>query len=122
MLATLPRRTPVLAWLLPIFCLLGLGAGQTPAQDVVVDRNVVYYDGPEFYAPRHILDVYRLDDGKVRPVLMFIHGHQIAASVAHWRSQGDFGPEVVGKCYSKDRAVFSVRRPPSGSWGNIGPL
>ena len=74
MLATLPRRTPAFAWLLAIFCLLGLGASQTPAQDVVVDRDIIYYDGEEFYAPRHILDVYRIDDGEVRPVLIFIHG------------------------------------------------
>jgi hypothetical protein len=28
---------------------------------------------------------------------------------------------VVGKCVSTDQAVFSVRNPPAGSWGNIGP-
>jgi hypothetical protein len=54
-------------------------------------------------------------------VLMFISQGGLAASVAHPRDQGDFGPEVVGKCYSKQQARFLVRIPPSGSWGNIGP-
>jgi hypothetical protein len=54
-------------------------------------------------------------------VLMFVRDARIAASVAHARNQGDFGPEVVGKCYSKEQANFSVRVPPTNSWGNIGP-
>jgi hypothetical protein len=54
-------------------------------------------------------------------VLMFISGAGIAASVAHPRNQGDFGPEVVGKCYSREQANFSVRVSPANSWGNIGP-
>ena len=54
-------------------------------------------------------------------VLMFIRDARIAASVAHPRNQGDFGPEVVGKCYSREQANFSVRVPPANSWGNIGP-
>ena len=54
-------------------------------------------------------------------VLMFVREDRIAASVAQARNSGDFGPEVVGKCYSRERAVFSVRAPPPNSWGNIGP-
>src|SRR5262245_11419680 len=54
-------------------------------------------------------------------VLMFVREDRIAASVAHGRSRGDFGPEVVGKCYSRTEASFSVRVPPPHSWGNIGP-
>ena len=54
-------------------------------------------------------------------VLMFVRDARIAASVAHPRNQGDFGPEVVGKCYSRERANFSVRVPPANRWGNIGP-
>jgi hypothetical protein len=54
-------------------------------------------------------------------VLMFVREARIAASVAHPRNQGDFGPEVVGKCYSREQAHFSVRVPPANSWGNIGP-
>ena len=54
-------------------------------------------------------------------VLMFVRDARIAASVAHARSRGDFGPEVVGKCYSREQANFSVRVPPANSWGNIGP-
>ena len=54
-------------------------------------------------------------------VLMFVREARIAASVAHARNRGDFGPEVVGKCYSREQANFSVRVPPPNSWGNIGP-
>jgi hypothetical protein len=54
-------------------------------------------------------------------VLMFTREDRIAASIAHARSGGDFGPEVVGKCYSRGQANFSVRVPPADSWGNIGP-
>jgi hypothetical protein len=54
-------------------------------------------------------------------LLIFIHDGRIVRSVAHPRARGDFAPEVVGKCYSKDQAVFLVRIPPAGSWGNIGP-
>jgi hypothetical protein len=54
-------------------------------------------------------------------VLMFIREGRIAASIAHTRDRGDFGPEVVGKCYSRGQANFSVRVPPADGWGNIGP-
>ena len=54
-------------------------------------------------------------------VLMFISDGRVAASVAHPRNQGDFGPDVVSKCYTRAQAHFSVRVPPAGSWGNIGP-
>jgi hypothetical protein len=52
-------------------------------------------------------------------VLMFVHEGQIAASVAHQRSQGDFSPEVVGKCYSREQAVFAVRNPPPGGGARL---
>ncbi len=54
-------------------------------------------------------------------VLMFLDQSRIVDSVAHSRGRADFGPELVGRCYSRDRAVFAVRTPPSNSWGNIGP-
>jgi hypothetical protein len=54
-------------------------------------------------------------------VLMFVREGRIASSVAHGRSQGDFGPEVIGKCYSREQAKFSIRVPPANGWGNIGP-
>ena len=54
-------------------------------------------------------------------VLMFVSDDRLVASVAHARNRGDFGPEVVGKCYSRAEANFSVRVPPANSWGNIGP-
>ena len=53
-------------------------------------------------------------------VLMFIDAGRIADSVAHPRGKGDFGPELVGKCYLRDDAIFSIRNPPAASWGNIG--
>lgn len=54
-------------------------------------------------------------------VLMFVRDDRIAASIAHARNRGDFGPEVIGKCYSREEANFSVRVPSPNSWGNIGP-
>ena len=54
-------------------------------------------------------------------VLMFIRDGRIVLSAAQARSQGDFGPELVGKCYTPEEADFSVRVPPRDSWGNIGP-
>jgi hypothetical protein len=63
-------------------------------------------------------DIHTRDDINL---LLFIHDGRITRSVALSRNRGDFGPEVVGKCVSIDRAVFSVRNPPPGSWGNIGP-
>ena len=53
-------------------------------------------------------------------VLLFIQAGRVIESVAHPRRWDDFGPEVVGKCYSREQAVFVVRRPPLESWGNIG--
>src|SRR5262245_44733532 len=61
----------------------------------------------------------RLNDGI--NVVMFIHDNEVVASVAHPRNHGDFGPEVVGQCYSRERSVFVVRIPPTNSWGNIVP-
>ena len=54
-------------------------------------------------------------------VLLFVSESGISAALAHARNQGDFGPEIVGKCYSREHADFSVRIPPANSWGNIGP-
>src|ERR1700730_3287497 len=62
-------------------------------------------------------DIHTRDD---IDLLLFIHDGRITRSVALPRNRGDFGPEVVGKCVSKEQAVFSVRKPPAGSWGNIG--
>jgi hypothetical protein len=55
-------------------------------------------------------------------LLLFISNGRVVRSTAHPRNHGDFGPEVVGKCYSRREAVFAVRKVPPGSWGNIGPL
>jgi hypothetical protein len=53
---------------------------------------------------------------------MFFLGDRVVESVAHPRRGADFGPELVGRCYSREQAVFAVRVPPAGSWGEIGPL
>ena len=69
-------------------------------------------------AAGHAYDI-RSNDGI--NVLMFVRDGRMAVSVAHARNQGDFGPEVVGKCYTREQANFSVRVPPPDSRGNIGP-
>jgi acetyl esterase/lipase len=68
------NRMRTTTWAPGILLMIGMGTAPAFAQEVVVDTNIVYYDGPEFYAPRHILDVYRLDGAKDLPVLIFIHG------------------------------------------------
>ena len=52
-------------------------------------------------------------------VLLFVSEDRIAESVEHPRRRGDFGPDVVGKCYSRGQANFSVRR--ADGRGEIGP-
>lgn len=71
------------------------------------------------------LDVTERDARGIRTrddidLLIFVHDGRIVRSVAHPRDPGDFAPELLGKCYSTDQAIFFVRRPPAGSWGNIG--
>jgi len=41
--------------------------------------------------------------------------------VAVRRSAGDFAPEALRRAYSPEQAVFVVRRPPTGSWGDLAP-
>lgn len=53
-------------------------------------------------------------------LLMFIDDGRIVASIAHPRRQGDFGPELTGKCYTRESASFIVRVPPPGKWRTIG--
>lgn len=54
-------------------------------------------------------------------VLMFLDRGEVIESVALSRGRADFGPELAGRCYSKEQAVFLVRTTPSGTHGNIGP-
>jgi hypothetical protein len=54
-------------------------------------------------------------------VLMFIQDFRLVESVAHGRRYGDFGPEVVRRCYPREEAVFLVRQPSAGTWGTLGP-
>jgi len=37
------------------------------------------------------------------------------------RQAGDFAPEALRRGYSRRDAVFVVRRPPPGTWGNLAP-
>ena len=69
-------------------------------------------------ASRDAHDIAGRDDINL---LMFAEQGRIVRSVAHRRDRGDFGPELAGKCFARDRAVFSVRTAPSGSRGTIGP-
>ena len=69
-------------------------------------------------ASRDAHDIAGRDDINL---LMFVEQGRIVRSVAHRRDRGDFGPELAGKCFARDRAVFSVRTAPSGSRGTIGP-
>jgi len=54
-------------------------------------------------------------------LLLFIEGDRIAAEVTLPRAEGEFAPELLGKCYSRRDAVFAVRVVPQNSSGNIGP-
>lgn len=63
--------TPVLVLFAVALCVAGRPA---LAQEVQVYRDIPYYDGPGFYGPRHILDVYVPEGAENYPVLMFIHG------------------------------------------------
>jgi hypothetical protein len=54
-------------------------------------------------------------------VLMFVAQGRVAASIAHRRDQGDFAADVVGRCYSRSQAVFSIRAPSSGGRRIIAP-
>ena len=54
-------------------------------------------------------------------VLVFVDKSRVVESIAYTRRGGDFGPELVRKCYQRKDASFVIRIPPKGSWGNIGP-
>lgn len=55
-------------------------------------------------------------------LLVFFTPQQGWVSMAHPRSAGDFGPELLGHAYRPEDAQFQVRAPSARSWGNIGPL
>ncbi len=70
-------------------------------------------------AARHAYDI-RVNEGI--DVLMFLERDHVVASIAHPRRGADFGPDLLGRCYPRQEATFSVRVPRSESWGEIGPL
>jgi hypothetical protein len=54
-------------------------------------------------------------------LLVFRFAHTAPQSMELPRQGGGFGPEVVGRGYGAEEAVFVVREPPPGSWGVLGP-
>jgi hypothetical protein len=71
--------------------------------------------------PGVVRNVHAIESRDDIDALLFIRAGRIAASVAHPRNRGDFDPQVVGKCYSKAQAVFSVRTLPGSNRSAIGP-
>ena len=55
-------------------------------------------------------------------LLLFLDGDRIVREVTLPRAEGDFAPELLGKCYSPRNAIFDVRVAPPNSSGNIGPV
>ena len=109
----------------------GPGARLTLAESAMFDWDRVCIFGP--YSPDDQVDAatgipgaagraFDVRSNEGINVLIFIEAGRVVDSVAHPRRWDDFGPEVVGKCYLKEQAVFLVRNPPFNSWGNIGPL
>ena len=71
--------------------------------------------------PGSAKDAHGIESNDGVDALLFVRGGRIVVSVGHPANRGEFGPEVVGKCYSKEQAVFAVRTPPADTWGRIGP-
>jgi hypothetical protein len=55
-------------------------------------------------------------------LLVFTFAQGTQASMELPRFPVDFGPELVGRSYGPEDAVFRVRQPPAGSWGTLGPM
>jgi acetyl esterase/lipase len=53
---------------------LVVAASSCGSSDVVVHKDVPYYDGPGHDAKKHLLDLYLPADAENFPVLLFIHG------------------------------------------------
>ncbi len=67
----MPRRGRTF-WLATLVALAALSCGG-PA-DVVVHKDISYYDGPGRDAKKHLLDLYLPAEGRGFPVFIFIHG------------------------------------------------
>ncbi len=53
---------------------LAVAASSCGPSDVVVHKDITYYDGPGHDAKKHLLDLYLPADAENFPVLLFIHG------------------------------------------------
>ena len=63
---------------------------------------------------------HEIEFDEIHNVLMFLNERRIVASIAHPRDQGDFDPELVGKCYSTVQADFSIQAPQADGYVGIG--
>jgi hypothetical protein len=53
-------------------------------------------------------------------LLVFYFEHIGPQSMEHPRKQGDFRPELLGRGYGPDNAVFVVGKASRGGWGTLG--
>jgi acetyl esterase/lipase len=67
---------------------LVVAASSCGSSDVVVHKDVPYYDGPGHDAKKHLLDLYLPADAENFPVLLFIHG----SGWRHGHKDGLFNP------------------------------
>lgn len=67
---------------------LVVAASSCGSSDVVVHKDVTYYDGPGHDAKKHLLDLYLPADAENFPVLLFIHG----GGWRHGHKDGLFNP------------------------------
>lgn len=65
---------------------LVVAASSCGSSDVVVHKDITYYDGPGHDAKKHLLDLYLPADAENFPVLLFIHG----GGWRHGHKDGDF--------------------------------
>jgi acetyl esterase/lipase len=68
--------------------LAALSACREPAGDVVVHKDIKYYDGPGRDAEKHVLDLYLPAEGANFPVVVFVHG----GGWRHGHKDGLFNP------------------------------
>ncbi|MEE8641083.1 MAG: alpha/beta hydrolase [bacterium] len=70
----------------PWLAALVVAASSCGSSDVVVHKDVPYYDGPGHDAKKHLLDLYLPADAENFPVLLFVHG----GGWRHGHKDGDF--------------------------------
>ncbi|MEE9456342.1 MAG: alpha/beta hydrolase [bacterium] len=70
----------------PWLAALVVAASSCGSSDVVVHKDVPYYDGPGHDAKKHLLDLYLPAGAENFPVLLFVHG----GGWRHGHKDGDF--------------------------------